>query len=196
MNRTIQGLVFILLVSLAVASCRKDPAPEPSAVIASFQYDVSETDWAEVTFTNYSVNATSHAWDFGDGNIGTGRDTSHVYSLHGNYRFPFLNDYSIMMQVNYMQQGQYNRLDIGSIFQLNQFIVGITAATNPARNDLNSHLLTSINTFIGLEYTQYRFGLSYDINTSKIGNTLGVYEFSLTYLSRCRRCNTDRSRKR
>ncbi|MDA9552433.1 PorP/SprF family type IX secretion system membrane protein [Flavobacteriaceae bacterium] len=118
------------------------------------------------------------------------------YSLHGNYRFPFLNDYSIMMQVNYMQQGQYNRLDIGSIFQLNQFIVGITAATNPARNDLNSHLLTSINTFIGLEYTQYRFGLSYDINTSKIGNTLGVYEFSLTYLSRCRRCNTDRSRKR
>ncbi|TXE15687.1 type IX secretion system membrane protein PorP/SprF [Psychroserpens burtonensis] len=118
------------------------------------------------------------------------------YSIHGNYRFPFMNDYSIMMTANYMQQGPYNRLDIGSLFQVNEFLLGLTAATNPARNDGNSHLLTSINAFIGLEYTEFRFGLSYDMNTSKIGNTRGVYEFSLTYLSRCRRCNTDRSRKR
>ncbi|WP_323787911.1 PorP/SprF family type IX secretion system membrane protein [Psychroserpens sp.] len=118
------------------------------------------------------------------------------YSLHGNYRFPFLNEYSIMMTANYMQQGQYNRLDIGSLFQVNQFLIGLTAATNPARNDDNSHLLTSINAFMGLEYTEFRFGVSYDMNLSKIGNTRGVYEFSLTYLSRCRRCNTDRGRKR
>ena len=118
------------------------------------------------------------------------------YSIHGNYRFPFLNDYSIMMTVNYMQQGQYNRLDVGSLFQVNEFLIGLTAATNPARNDQNGHLLTSINAFIGLEFTEFRFGLSYDMNTSKIGNTRGVYEFSLTYLSRCRRCNTDRGRKR
>ena len=85
MNRTIQGLVFILLVSLAVASCRKDPAPEPSAVIASFQYDVSETDWAEVTFTNYSVNATSHAWDFGDGNTSTETSPTHTFGAGGSY---------------------------------------------------------------------------------------------------------------
>ena len=118
------------------------------------------------------------------------------YSIHGNYRFPFLNDYSIMMTANYMQQGQYNRLDIGSLFQVNQFLIGVTAATNPVRNYSNSHLLTSINAFIGLEYTEFRFGLSYDMNTSEIGNTRGVYEFSLTYLSRCRRCSLDRSRKR
>lgn len=118
------------------------------------------------------------------------------YSIHGNYRFPFMNDYSIMMTVNYMQQGQYNRLDVGSLFQVNEFLMGLTAATNPARNDDNSHLLTSINAFIGLEFTEFRFGLSYDLNTSQIGNTRGVYEFSMTYLSRCRRCNTDRGRKR
>lgn len=118
------------------------------------------------------------------------------YSIHGNFRFPFLNDYSIMMTANYMQQSQYNRLDIGSLFQMNQFLIGITAVTNPARNDQNSHLLTSVNAFLGLEYTEFRFGLSYDMNTSKIGNTRGVYEFSLTYLSRCRRCNLDRRRKR
>lgn len=118
------------------------------------------------------------------------------YSLHGNYRFPFLMDDSIMMTVNYMQQGPYNRLDVGSMFQVNQLLLGLTAATNPARNDYNSHLLTSVNAFIGLEYSEMRFGFSYDMNTSRIGNTNGIYEFSLTYLSRCRTCNIDRSRKR
>ncbi len=119
-----------------------------------------------------------------------------LYSIHGNFRFPFLKDNSIMMTANYMQQAEYNRLDIGSMFQLNQFLLGVTASTNPAKNDNNSHLLTSINGFLGLEYTEFRFGISYDMNTSNIGNTRGVYEFSLTYLSRCRRCNLDRSRKR
>jgi type IX secretion system PorP/SprF family membrane protein len=118
------------------------------------------------------------------------------YSLHGNFRFPFMNDYNIMMTANYMQQGEYNRLDIGSLFMVNQFLIGITAATNPAKNDANSHMLTSINGFLGLEYDALRFGLSYDVNTSKIGRTNGVYEISVTYLSRCRRCKVDRSRKR
>lgn len=118
------------------------------------------------------------------------------YSLHGNYRFPFLLDDTIMMTINYMQQGPYNRLDVGSMFQVNQLLLGLTAATNPARNDSNSHLLTSVNAFVGLEFSELRFGFSYDMNTSKIGNTGGVYEFSLTYLSRCRSCNIDRSRKR
>lgn len=118
------------------------------------------------------------------------------YSIHGNYRFPFLNDYRIMMTVNYMQQGEYNRLDVGSLFQVNQFLIGLTAATNPARNDDNSHLLTSVNGFLGLEYTNFRFGLSYDANISRIGRTNGVYEFSVTYMSRCRNCPTNRRRKR
>lgn len=118
------------------------------------------------------------------------------YSIHGNYRFPFLRDNSVMMTLNYMQQSEYNRLDIGSLFQVRQLLLGVTAATNPAKNDDNSHMLTSVNVFLGLELSEFRFGFSYDMNTSKIGNTNGVYEFSLTYLSRCRSCNTDRSRKR
>ena len=118
------------------------------------------------------------------------------YSIQANYRFPFLNDYSIMMTANYMQQSNYNRFDIGSIFQVNQLLLGITAATNPVRTDDNSHILTSVNAFIGLEVAELRFGFSYDMNTSRIGNTNGVYEFSLTYLSRCRNCDLDRSRKR
>ncbi len=118
------------------------------------------------------------------------------YSIHGNIRFPFLYDHGIMFSANFMQQGEFNRLDIGSLVQINQFLFGITAATNPARNSSNSHLLTSINTFVGLEYTDFRFGVSYDFNTSNIGSTNGVYELSITYLSRCRSCGLDRSRKR
>jgi type IX secretion system PorP/SprF family membrane protein len=118
------------------------------------------------------------------------------YSLHGNYRFPFLLDNTIMLTANYMQQGPYNRLDVGSIFQFSDFLIGLTAATNPARNDFNTNLLTSVNAFIGVEYTEFRFGLSYDMNTTKIGNTSGIYEFSMTYLSRCRRCDINRNRKR
>ena len=118
------------------------------------------------------------------------------YSLQGNFRFPFLYDNDIMLSANFMQQGEFNRLDIGSLIQINQFLFGITAATNPAKNSGNSHLLTSVNMFVGLEYTDFRFGISYDFNTSKIGNTNGVYELSITYLSRCRNCGLDRSRKR
>ncbi|RKE98355.1 PorP/SprF family type IX secretion system membrane protein [Ichthyenterobacterium magnum] len=118
------------------------------------------------------------------------------YSVHGNFRFPVLNDYHLMLSANFMKQGEFNRLDIGTLFHVNQFLFGITAATNPAKNSDNSHILTSINSFIGLEYTDFRFGVSYDFNTSQIGRTDGVYELSITYLSRCRSCNTDRGRKR
>jgi len=118
------------------------------------------------------------------------------YTLNGNYRFPFLGDHSVMLTANYMQQGQNNRLDIGSLFQVNQILLGITAATNPSGGSSNSHILTSINGFLGIEYSQFRFGLSYDFNVSQIGNTNGVYELSITYLTKCRSCDTDRSRKR
>ena len=57
-------------------------------------------------------------------------------------------------------------------------------------SDLNTlnDLLTSINTFIGLEIEKLRFGFSYDINTTNIGRTDGVYELSVTYLTGCLVC--------
>ena len=72
--------------------------------------------------------------------------------------------------------------------QLKKLMLGVMAVTNPAKNSLNSHLLTSINAFVGLEFEQLRFGFSYDINTSKIGRTDGVYELSITYLAGCLIC--------
>ena len=119
------------------------------------------------------------------------------YSVHANIGFPVLLDNNVQIVANYMQQGEYNRLDIGPMVNLSDDInLGVTAVTNPAKNGLNGHLLTSINSYVGLNYDNFRFGLSYDYNTSKIGNTYGVYELSVTYLSRCRNCYTNRSRKR
>ena len=118
------------------------------------------------------------------------------YSIHGNYRFPVFMDHSLMMTANYMQQSRYNRLDVGTIYQIDMLLLGLTAVTNPAKNDRNSHLLTSINAFIGLEYEELRFGFSYDMNASDMGYTSGVYEVSLTYLSRCGNCSLNRRRKR
>ncbi len=38
-----------------------------------------------IQFLNNSVNATSYAWDFGDGNTSTAANPSHTYGIGGNY---------------------------------------------------------------------------------------------------------------
>lgn len=118
------------------------------------------------------------------------------YSLHASYKFPYLNNNDMQLSANYMQQGEYNRLDLGAMVKIDKLMLGAMAVTNPAKNNSNSHLLTSINAFVGLEFEQLRFGFSYDVNTTNIGRTDGVYELSLTYLSRCLICqnpaNTER----
>lgn len=118
------------------------------------------------------------------------------YSIHGNYKFPYFNNNDMLLSLNYMQQGEYNRMDLGAMIRLEMLMLGLTAVTNPAKNDANSHLLTSVNAFVGLELERLRFGFSYDFNTSNIGRTNGVFELSVTYLTSCLICrnpaNTER----
>lgn len=80
-----------------------------------------------------------------------------------------------------MQQGRYNRFDLGASILFEKIFFGVTAVTNPAKNGMNGDLLTSVNLFTGLQYENLRLGLSYDFNTTKIGRTGGIYELSLTY---------------
>ena len=82
---------------------------------------------------------------------------------------------------NYMQQGRYNRFDLGASILFEKIFFGATAVTNPSKNGVNGNLLTSVNLFTGLQYENLRLGLSYDLNTTKIGKTGGIYELSLTY---------------
>lgn len=90
-------------------------------------------------------------------------------------------DTKFLFTANFMKQGQYNRLDIGTGIIFKKLFFGVTAATNPLKNANNSHFLTSINPFGGLQYEHFKFGYSYDINTSGIGKTGGIYEISILY---------------
>ncbi|WP_416443937.1 PorP/SprF family type IX secretion system membrane protein [Leeuwenhoekiella sp. A16] len=104
--------------------------------------------------------------------------------------FPFKT--KMLITSNYMQQGAYNRLDIGASLLFQKIFLGATAVTNPSKNDQSSQLLTSVNLFTGLQLDSFRLGLSYDLNTTQIGRTGGIYELSLTYQfnmdSRCFGC--------
>ncbi|KAF0204666.1 MAG: cell surface [Bacteroidetes bacterium] len=80
-------MLAIGVVSLvALASCKKDKDDDPPKnPIASFQFAVSTTNYLEVTFTNFSQNATSYEWNFGDGQTSTEANPVHTYAAAGNY---------------------------------------------------------------------------------------------------------------
>lgn len=93
--------------------------------------------------------------------------------------FPY--ETKFLLTANYMNQGEYNRLDFGSSIMFNTVFFGVSAVTNPWTKADNSHLITSLNVFGGLQYEHLKFGLSHDFSTSKMGKTGGIYELSLTY---------------
>ncbi|MFV8465759.1 PorP/SprF family type IX secretion system membrane protein [Flavobacterium sp. LB1P62] len=112
------------------------------------------------------------------------------FSANAGYEF-LLGDYidityfpyetKMLLTSNYMHQGQYSRFDLGTGLVFKKFFFGVSAATNPGKKADNSHFLTSVNAFGGLQYEHFKFGYSHDFSTSKIGKTGGIYELSVTY---------------
>jgi type IX secretion system PorP/SprF family membrane protein len=88
---------------------------------------------------------------------------------------------NLLLTASYMRQAQYNRLDFGTALEFKPLILGVLAATNPEGKSNNSHFLTSVNLFGSIQLDRFVLGYSYDINTSKLGNTQGVHELSLTW---------------
>ncbi len=78
------GLLLAAITIISASSCKKED-PVPDDPIASFQYAVGEADFLEVTFTNYSTNATSYSWNFGDGETSTVENPTHTYAEVGTY---------------------------------------------------------------------------------------------------------------
>ncbi len=79
--------IFLLMATFAffaLASCSKDDDPVEDP-IASFQYEISEDNFLEVIFTNFSQNAVSYSWDFGDGNSSTEENPTHIYDEADTY---------------------------------------------------------------------------------------------------------------
>lgn len=79
----ILSIAMIAMVGMFTA-CEDDDkkAPEP---FANFQYEVSEDNPLEVSFTNASENAESYTWDFGDGETSTEENPVHEYAEAGSY---------------------------------------------------------------------------------------------------------------
>jgi type IX secretion system PorP/SprF family membrane protein len=137
----------------------------------------SENSW--VGFTVKHLNKPNISMEM------EGQDNLEMFmSLHGSFYIPFgdyQNDNRLFILTNGMMQGAYNRFDIGAKYEMDRFAFGLLAATNPIKTDPNSHFLTSINAFVGMDWEGFRFGYSYDFNVTEIGRTGGVYELSISY---------------
>ena len=81
------SLFFILSVFLIIACDPEEPTPVPVGEnpISSFQFEVDAVDFLKVNFSNFSQNATSYTWDFGDGNTSTEESPTHSYAGGGDY---------------------------------------------------------------------------------------------------------------
>lgn len=71
-------ILFSILVTIAVASCRK-PEPVADFFVDSSKYVVGQ----ELYFQNTSTDATSFEWDFGDGYISNDENPYHTYESNG-----------------------------------------------------------------------------------------------------------------
>jgi PKD repeat protein len=74
------GLAFVV----GMSSCKKDEEPLPDP-IASFQYEISTTNYLQVSFTNFSLDAATFSWDFGDGSTSVEENPVHTFPSEGTY---------------------------------------------------------------------------------------------------------------
>ena len=78
--------VFAICFVMACSSDDDEPGGGGNNdVTASFQFEIDPDDFLTVSFSNFSQNATSYAWDFGDGMSSTEESPSHTYAAAGDY---------------------------------------------------------------------------------------------------------------
>jgi PKD repeat protein len=73
------GLAIVAILGIMAVSCGKDETPAPTVEI-SFS-----VDGYKVAFQALATNATSYAWDFGDGETSTEQNPTHTYAMSGKY---------------------------------------------------------------------------------------------------------------
>lgn len=82
MRNNIICLVGLLVLALGITSCKKDD--NGSGTKAVFSY---VADGYKVNFTNFSTNAISFRWDFGDqsGETSTSKTPQHIFTKKGDF---------------------------------------------------------------------------------------------------------------
>ena len=101
MKKVLKTIALVAMASmLALSACTKDEPdynytdnngngggggtqtrPTASFTVSTTSFLVSNT----VSFTNYSSNATSYSWDFGDFDYSSLRNPTHLYPQAGTY---------------------------------------------------------------------------------------------------------------
>ena len=85
MRKTKVWMVAILIISVFVVSCNKEPEGDPP--VAGFTADKTAVTVGEsIQFTDNSTESpTSWSWDFGDGNNSSSQNPTHSYDTEGTY---------------------------------------------------------------------------------------------------------------
>jgi len=85
-----QMRLFLSIAMIAMlgmfTSCDKDDDTTSAAdPFADFDYEISEENALEVSFTNKSTNSETYNWEFGDGETSTEENPVHEYAEGGTY---------------------------------------------------------------------------------------------------------------
>lgn len=87
-----KGIIkFSFLLSLSLLfSCNDETSKEEEIIItpspiAAFTETVDVNDYKTYMFTDRSTNASTYAWDFGEGNVSTEEEPTHTFAQAGSY---------------------------------------------------------------------------------------------------------------
>lgn len=78
-------MMAVMALPFVFNSCEEEETPPAEDPVASFQFEVSEENYLQVTFSNFSQNADTYSWDFGDGNNSTEESPVYEYASPGVY---------------------------------------------------------------------------------------------------------------
>ncbi len=78
-------LIYTIAIMFFTLSCKDEETP-PSGVVASFQFTPDATDFLKVQFTNFSQNAASLSWNFGDASaLSSEENPLHTFAAEGTF---------------------------------------------------------------------------------------------------------------